>query len=432
MRTSFSPEQLAQPHLRAAEKELRSCVHCGICTATCPTYRILGNELDSPRGRIQVIQQMLECDAMPDVEVVQHLDRCLSCNACVSACPSGVNYPRLIDAARYHVERRFSRSMGDRMVRLMLGTVLPRRWLMARMLRLARLASFMRSLMPARMKALVAGAGALPRPMDPGSPSPSASPRERVALHIGCVQEVIAPQVTGATERVLRSLDLEPVRVEGEGCCGALNHHLGQESAASRRALALCRDVASAGMNGPLAGLVTTATGCGAAIRDFGHHLATGEARTASGMTIDVMQFVSARMPASARTISLPVKVAYHFPCSLQHGMRGVEHGPALLRRLGFDVVELRDRACCGSAGTYSVLQPEIAGTLERAKVDEISSISPDVVVSGNIGCMSQMSKSARVAVLHPIELVDWALRGASPEEIRNRLRVEPANAHST
>jgi glycolate oxidase iron-sulfur subunit len=238
--------------------------------------------------------------------------------------------------------------------------------------------------------------------------------------------------VTRATERVLRSLGLEPVRVEGEGCCGALNHHLGQEGAANRRASALCRDVASSALNGPLAGLVTTATGCGAAIRDFGHHLATREAQATSGMTVDVMQFASARMPGSVQSAALPLKVAYHFPCSLQHSMKGVEHGPTLLRRLGFEVVELKDRTCCGSAGTYSILQPEIAGTLEKAKMDEVSSISPDVIVSGNIGCMSQLSKSAKVAVLHPIELVDWALSGASPEEIRNRLRVEPASAHST
>lgn len=432
MRTSFSPEQLAQPHLRAAEKELRSCVHCGICTATCPTYQLLGNELDSPRGRIQVIQHMLERDAVPDADVVQHLDRCLSCQACVSACPSGVNYPRLIDAARFHVERKFSRSLEDQLVRKMLGAVLPRRWLMSRVLKLARIAYAIEPLLTTRLRGLLAGALSLPRPVSFTPPVAAASGGERVALHVGCVQEVIAPQVTQAAERVLRKLGLQPVRVEGKGCCGALNHHLGQENAARRRAGALCSDVASAGSSGPLAGLVTTATGCGAAIRDYGHHLATEDAQTASGLTIDVMQFAATRIPASTPVANLPLKVAYHFPCSLQHAMKGAEHGPALLRRLGYDVVELMDRTCCGSAGTYSILQPEIASALEKAKGKEISSIAPDVVVSGNIGCMSQMSKAVRQAVLHPVELVDWALNGTCREAIRNRLRVEAGEARST
>lgn len=426
MRTSFSSDQLKQPRLRDAEAELRSCVHCGICTATCPTYLLLGNELDSPRGRIQIIQQMLERNADPDPEVVKHIDRCLSCNACVSACPSGVNYPRLVDAARIHIEERHRRPIADLLVRKMLGAVLPRRWLLDRMLRLARSVSALKPILPARLRSLLSSAQSLPHPVAIGPSAVDQRRGERVALHIGCVQEVIAPQVSVSAERVLRALGFDPVRVEGEGCCGALNHHLGQESASRRRAAALCAQVASAGTEGPLAALVVTATGCGAAIRDFGHHLGTSDALSAAGMTTDIMQIVAERLPAVVRATGVKLKIAYHFPCSLQHGMKGESHGPAVLRRLGHDVVELKERNCCGSAGTYNILQPEIAEDLRLWKGDEISSIAPDVVVSGNIGCISQLAKSLQVAVVHPVELVDWALSDMHRDHILNRLRVEP------
>ena len=424
MRTNFSPEQLAEPRLKDVEAELRSCVHCGICTATCPTYILLGNELDSPRGRIQIIQQMLERDAVPDAEVVTHIDRCLSCNACVSACPSGVNYPRLIDAARFHIERKQARPIADRALRSLIGVVLPRRWLLTRMLRLARLFAKMSSVLPARLKVMMSAALSLPEPATPTEVIGSASSGPRVALHMGCVQEVIAPHVSLAAARVLRTLGFDPVRVEGEGCCGALNHHLGQERGANRRAAALCADIASAGREQPLQALVVTASGCGAAIREFGHHFATEEARVASGMTVDIMQFISERL-TSRKEAPAPLRVAYHFPCSLQHAMKGKDFGPAVLRRLGFEVIELMDRNCCGSAGTYNILQPEIAEELRKWKVDEISSIKPDVIVSGNIGCMSQLSKSLQAPVLHPVELVDWAINGVQPADIGNRLRVE-------
>lgn len=431
MRTNFSAEQLAQPRLKDAEAELRSCVHCGICTATCPTYILLGNELDSPRGRIQIIQQMLERDAVPDAEVITHIDRCLSCNACVSACPSGVNYPRLIDAARFHVERKRARPLLDQVFRSMLGAVLPRRWLLTHMLRLARKFASASWALPARLKNLMDAALQLPAPGLPAAGDAVAGSGERLALHMGCVQEVIAPQVSNAAARVLRTLGFEPVRVEGEGCCGALNHHLGQEGSAHRRAAALCADVSSAGKAQPLQALVVTASGCGTAIREFGHHLGTDEARAVSRMTLDIMQLVGERL-TKVQDAPAPLRVAYHFPCSLQHGMKGGDVGPALLRRLGFEVIELRDRNCCGSAGTYNILQPEIAEELRRWKVDEISSIKPDVIVSGNIGCMSQLSKSLQAPVLHPVELVDWAINGPQPVGLENRLRVERRSASST
>jgi glycolate oxidase iron-sulfur subunit len=392
---------------------------------------MLGNELDSPRGRIQIIQQMLERDAVPDAQVVTHIDRCLSCNACVSACPSGVNYPRLIDAARFHVERKRARPILDRAFRTMLGVVLPRRWLLAHMLCLARKFASASWAFPARLKGLTAAALQLPAPRQPAAESGVASSGERVALHMGCVQEVVAPHVSIAAARVLRTLGFDPVRVEGEGCCGALNHHLGQEGSAQRRAAALCADISSAGKDLPLQALVVTASGCGTAIRDFGHHLDTDEARVVSRMTLDIMQLVGERL-TKVQDAPATLRVAYHFPCSLQHGMKGADVGPAVLRRLGFEVIELKDRNCCGSAGTYNILQPEIAEELRRWKVDEISSIKPDVIVSGNIGCMSQLSKSLQAPVLHPVELVDWAINGKQPRGLENRLRVERGDTRST
>lgn len=414
MRTAFSPEQLEDPVLRAAEAELRRCVHCGICTATCPTYRLHATEPDGPRGRIQLIQQMLERDAIPDAGVQAHLDGCLSCNACVSACPSGVNYPRLIDAARAHVERRGARPAGARALRALLGFVLPRRRLFAGLSALARRFGALRPLLPARLRPAFDAARAAPQREPACRALPATRPREHVALHVGCVQEEMAPRITESAERVLAALGIGVVRVEGEGCCGALNHHLGQEKAAKRRAAALCRDVGRQQTKAGISTLVTTATGCGAAIRDFGFLLGDKSAGAVGAMTVDIVAFLADRIPRETRTTK-PLRIAVHAPCSLQHAMKGAEQTPALLRRLGFEVVEFKDRQCCGSAGTYSLLEPANAQALGRAKADEIRTLAPDLVVSGNIGCIAQLASGSAVPVCHVIEVLDAVLSGQWP-----------------
>jgi glycolate oxidase iron-sulfur subunit len=414
MRTAFSPAQLEDPVLRAAEAELRRCVHCGICTATCPTYLLHATEPDGPRGRIQLIQQMLERDAIPDAGVQAHLDGCLSCNACVSACPSGVNYPRLIDAARAHVVRRAARPAGARALRALLGFVLPRRRLFAGLSALARRLGSLRPLLPAGLRPAFDAARAAPQREPARGALPATGPREHVALHVGCVQEEMAPRITESAERVLAALGIGVVRVEGEGCCGALNHHLGQEKAAKRRAAALCRDVGRQQTNAGISTLVTTATGCGAAIRDFGFLLGDKGAGAVGAMTVDIVAFLADRIPRETRTTK-PLRIAVHAPCSLQHAMKGAGQTPALLRRLGFEVVEFKDRQCCGSAGTYSLLEPANAQALGRAKADEIRALAPDLVVSGNIGCIAQLASGSAVPVRHVVEVLDAVLSGQWP-----------------
>jgi glycolate oxidase iron-sulfur subunit len=277
MRTNFSQAQLADPHFAAAEKQLRACVHCGICTATCPTYVLLGDELDGPRGRIQLIQHMLETGQAPSPKVVKHIDRCLSCLACVSACPSGVDYPRLIDTARAHIEKKGTRPLTRRLLRWALGTVLPRRWLSRPLLHIARSGASLAPLLPAGLRRAAEVASRLPKPPRPRALSPTyaagSKTAKRVALHLGCVQEVIAPRITAAAVRVLTRHGFDVTTVQGSGCCGSLNHHLGQTSAAERRATALIDDVAKLEKGAKFDAIVTTASGCASTMRDYGFQL---------------------------------------------------------------------------------------------------------------------------------------------------------------
>lgn len=419
MRTNFKPEQLEDPKLKAADAQLRSCVHCGICTATCPTYNILRDERDGPRGRIQLIQQMLEQDLKPSLQTVAHLDRCLSCLACVSACPAGVNYPRLIDTARNHIERSNVRPPLDQLVRRALGTILPHRRLLSLLVSLARLVSPLRSLAPRQFSTMIDAAAKLPRPAKTPEPQAISATTMRIALHKGCVQEVVAPQFTSAARRVLAKLGIEAECVEGTGCCGALNHHLGQERPAHRHAQALVRDITDRETEAPFAHVLTTTSGCGAVIRDFGFQLGSPEARSIGERTRDVMDFLQEKLNVPQRA-SNSIRVAYHKPCSLQHAMKSADAGPALLRRLGFEVLEPDDQSCCGSAGVYNVLQPDIARMLQQQKTDALRSLKPDIIVSGNIGCLAQIASAMDVPVVHPVEVVDWALDGYVPESLRH------------
>ena len=413
MRTNFSAAQLADPNLQAAERQLRACIHCGICTATCPTYTLLGDELDGPRGRIQLIQHMLETDAAPSAKVVAHIDRCLSCLACVSACPSGVNYPRLIDEARAHIERKGTRALPRRLMRWFLGAILPRRRPLRAALLFARIGSFIAPLLPVFLKTPLRIASRL----RPHGPSPvvnakPARPGKRIALHVGCVQEVVAPHITEAAIRVLTRHGFEVVPVEGTGCCGSLNHHLGQTAAADRHATALVADIAAKEQEGRFDAIVTTASGCGATIRDYGFHVRDGAGVAArTGDIADLLRDV----PLKTMDAHRGTRVAYHAACSLTHGMKQAAAAPMVLRQLGFNVVEPRDTACCGSAGVYNILEPEIASELQRRKAQALKMTAPQVIATGNIGCHAQIAAAIDVPVVHTIELIDWATGGPSP-----------------
>ncbi len=419
MRTNFNPAQLEDPQLAAAEKQLRACVHCGICTATCPTYVLLGDELDSPRGRIQLIQHMLETDATPSAKVVTHIDRCLSCLACVSACPSGVNYPRLIDKARDHIERKATRPWPRRLLREMLGRVLPRRDLLRPLLALGRFGASFMWLLPTALRAPARVAARLPTPERtsaiPRVSRPNGKPIGRVALHLGCVQEVVAPRITSATIRVLVRHGYEVTTVEGTGCCGALNHHLGQTAEAHRHAKALVDDVARQEGEEPFDAIVTTASGCGSVIRDVGFQLNDDRAAAVGTRTRDITDLLRDVPLKTGGRAHRSVRIAYHAACSLTHGMKQAAAAPQILRALGFDVVEPRDTLCCGSAGVYNVLEPEIADRLQERKAATLMETKPKFIATGNIGCLTQIASAVGVPVVHPIELIDWATGGSKP-----------------
>ncbi len=414
MRTNFSREQLTDPHIAAAEQQLRACVHCGICTATCPTYVLLGDELDGPRGRIQLIQDMLEKNVRPSAKVTTHIDRCLSCLACVSTCPSGVQYPRLIDAARAHIERSGSRPLSQRFVRWALGFVLPRRRLLSPLLGLGRFAARFAAILPKALRSPLEVAAAVPHAKpQPVELEAHSTVGKRVALHQGCVQEVVAPQITAAARRVLVRHGFDVTLVEGMGCCGALNHHLGQTQAAERYAAALVAEIKSLEHDRAFESVVTTASGCGAVMSDYGFQLGEHAAGIAS-RTRDIVDLLR-DVPLQASTAVKGVRVACHAPCSLTHGMKKASAVPQVLRSLGFDVVEPRDTLCCGSAGVYNALEPEIAAQLQARKAAALMTTKPQIIATGNIGCLAQIAAAVGVPVVHPIELIDWATGGLSP-----------------
>jgi glycolate oxidase iron-sulfur subunit len=424
MQTHFSEAQLADPQVRDAEKNLRLCVHCGFCTATCPTYVELADELDSPRGRISLIKDMLENDRPATVEVVKHIDRCLSCLACMTTCPSGVNYMHLVDHARSHIEATYRRPWPDRALRRLLGIVLPRPRLFRWALRGASFGKPFASLMPSRLKAMLALAPArLPRSsgvLKPQSfPAQSQGPRpRRVALLTGCAQQVLAPEINAATIRVLTRHGVEVVVAKGAGCCGALNHHLGQQDHAFARAnvLAWVAEMDDQGLDA----IVVNTSGCGTTVKDYGfmfrndRDLAEPAARV-SAIARDISEIMSG-LDLSLTAAPNRLRVAYHSACSLQHGQKITQEPKQLLQRAGFEVVDIPEgHLCCGSAGTYNLLQPEIAGRLRDRKLANIARTRPDVIAAGNIGCITQIGGGTAVPVVHTVELLDWATGGPKP-----------------
>ena len=437
MQTRFTPDQLRDPAAASSESILRACVHCGFCTATCPTYVLLGDELDSPRGRIYLIKDMLENDRPASPQVVKHIDRCLSCLACMTTCPSGVHYGHLVDHARAHIERTYRRPLGDRLMRKLLALVLPRPRLFRTALLGATVARPLARALPAKLRPLLALAPASvpkPSPLDRPQVHAAEGPRRaRVALLTGCAQRVIAPSINAATVRLLTRHGVEVVIARGAGCCGALTHHLGKEAAAKAHARALIdawtREIEGGGLNA----VVVNTSGCGTVIKDYGFMLehepayAVKAARVAA-MTRDVTEFMSeiGLMPSAVDT---DLVVAYHAACSLQHGQKVRDTPKKLLTQAGFTVKEPADaHLCCGSAGTYNLLQPEIAGQLRDRKVATIEATAPDVIAAGNVGCLTQIGGGTRTPVAHTVELLDWATGGPRPAALADRRKVgQPA-----
>jgi len=427
MQTHFSLATLADPDMRESEKILRACVHCGFCTATCPTYLLTGDELDSPRGRIYLIKEMLEHERAADGRVARHIDRCLSCLSCMTTCPSGVHYMHLVDHARARIETTFERPLGDRALRALLAFVLPRPALFRALLRAAPIARPLAGLLPGRLRAMLDLAPeALPAPSNVDRPqifAAAGARKLRVALLNGCAQTVLDTRINEATVRLLNRLGAEVVVARGAGCCGALPHHLGKVAQshefARRNIEAWTREIDGSGLDH----IVVNASGCGTSVKDYGFmfrndaRLAAGAARV-SAIARDVSEILAA-LDFAPTGAAARLRVAYHAACSLQHGQKISLEPAELLRRAGFDVVTpAESHICCGSAGTYNLLQPDLAGELRARKVGDIEALVPDVIAAGNLGCMTQIGAGTKIPVVHTVELLDWASGGPRPAGI--------------
>ena len=428
MQTNFTLAQLADPDIAESERILRACVHCGFCTATCPTYVLLGDELDSPRGRIYLIKDMLEGAKPASATVVKHVDRCLSCLACMTTCPSDVNYMHLVDHARGHIERTFRRPLAEAVFRTLLAVVLPRPALFRYALMAAMAVRPFGRVLPERWRrALALAPWSLPLGSATDRPrvfKAQGERRLRVGLLRGCVQRVLAPAINEATVRLLTRLGCEVVVSPGVGCCGALTHHLGKTEPARAQAranvAAWSREIEAGGLDA----IVVNASGCGTMVKDYGHLLrdapawAERAARVAE-LACDVTELVDRLAPARAPGEPEGVVVAYHAACSLRHG-QGIDEQPKrLLGAAGFSVRAVPEgHLCCGSAGTYNLLQPELADRLRARKVAHIESLAPALIATGNIGCMTQLASATAIPVVHTVELLDWASGGPKPRAL--------------
>ena len=423
MQTTFTDAQLQDPGTRRANEILRACVHCGFCTATCPTYQVLGDELDSPRGRIYLIKDMLENARVPDKKTVKHIDRCLSCLACMTTCPSGVHYMHLVDHARAYIEKHYDRPWSDRALRWLLARILPYPGRFRLALFGAKLAKPLKGLMPdARLRAMLDMAPRHIPPVsrndDPQSFAAAVPRKKRVALMTGCAQKALNTDINDATIRLLTRLGCEVVVAKGAGCCGALTHHMGREEESHATAAKNIR-AWGAEMDGQgLDAIVINTSGCGTTVKDYGHMfrndpLAADAARV-SERTMDISELLmQLELPEGA---DKGLTVAYHAACSLQHGQQIKTHPKTLLRRAGFTVVEPADsHLCCGSAGTYNLMQPEISTELKARKVKTLEARQPDLIAAGNIGCMMQIGSGTELPIVHTVELLDWATGGPQP-----------------
>ncbi len=425
MQTSFTAEQLRDPDTAASNQVLRTCVHCGFCTATCPTFVLLGDELDSPRGRIYLIKDMLESGRPATEEVVRHVDRCLSCLSCMTTCPSGVNYMHLVDHARHRIEDTYVRPWHERLLRNLVARVLPDVKMMRLALSGARLARPFRGMLPGgvlgrRLRAMLdlAPAALPPEQAVTGVHKAEGETRGRVALLAGCAQQVLAPSINAATIRLLTRLGYDVIVPPEAGCCGALTHHMGKHdpAMASARAniAAWTREIEGAGLDA----ILVNTSGCGTTVKDYGFMFRAepeaAQAEAVSLLALDISEFL-ARIGYAPSRNAPGLTVAYHAACSLQHGQQVTVEPKTLLRTAGFMVVEPQEgHLCCGSAGTYNLMQPEIASLLRERKLGNIKAVQPDLIAAGNIGCLTQLAGGG-LPTVHTVELLDWMAGGPRP-----------------
>tara|TARA_Y100000590_G_scaffold22709_1_gene26185 strand:+ start:7479 stop:8783 length:1305 start_codon:yes stop_codon:yes gene_type:complete len=429
METHFSKEQLKDKDNKSSEKILRKCVHCGFCNATCPTYQILGDELDGPRGRIYLIKDMLENKKPANEKIVKHIDRCLSCYSCMTTCPSGVNYMHLIDHGRQHIEKTYKRPLNERIIRGFLSIILPNPILFRLIGKLTLIVKPLKFFFPKKIKEMI---GFMPLSF-PKNTIPKLhvyKPKKkksvaRVALLTGCVQRVISPQINEATIRLLNRHGIEVVVSKGINCCGSLNHHLGKSDLAYNNFKKNIKIWYDEYLNNGLDAIISNTSGCGTTLKDYGFILRADEeykkkAKKISELTKDITEYLDENVKLNfidRNSNEKKYKIAYHSPCSMQHGQKVHKEPINLIKKTGNEVYEISDgHICCGSAGTYNLLQTDIAKKLLQDKINNIEKIKPQFISTGNIGCITQIANGTKIPILHTVEIIDWFTGGPKPD----------------
>ncbi len=429
MQTNFTKKQLQDSNISSAEGILRKCVHCGFCNATCPTYQIVGDELDGPRGRIYLIKDMLENEKPANEKIAKHIDRCLSCYSCMTTCPSGVNYMHLVDHARNHIEKTFTRPFFDRIIRNLLSKILPSPTLFRMIGYSSRLIYPFRFLFPKKIKNMLKYMpNSFPASKQENKEiySPTGKIYAKVALLTGCVQRVISPQINDATIDILNRHGVEVIVPKKVDCCGSLNHHLGKEEIAHKSFINNINSWFKWYEEKKLDAILVTTSGCGTTLKDYGYIFRDHpdkelrkKAKIISSLAKDVTEYLGKNIKLNYVKKDKKFKIAYHSACSMQHGQKIHNQPMDLLKKTGNEIVEIPDgHLCCGSAGTYNLLQDEMAAELLKRKVSNIDKVKPDFISTGNIGCITQISSGTKIPIVHTIEILNWYTGGEKPNAI--------------
>jgi glycolate oxidase iron-sulfur subunit len=435
METNFSIEELQNQDNKSSEKILRKCVHCGFCNATCPTFNLLGNELDSPRGRIYLIKDMLENKKPANDKIVKHIDRCLSCYSCMTTCPSGVNYMHLIDHGRNHIEKTYKRPFKDRLIRNFLSKVIPHPTYFKIISWLTLLSKPFHFILPKQIKEMinfmpkVFPKNTLPRKQIYKADSKSKKPVARVALLTGCVQKIISPQINESTIRLLNRHNIEVVVLKTVECCGSINHHLGKQNLAQESFKKNISAWYDEYLENGLDAIISNTSGCGTTLKDYGFifrgdKIYKKKAKKISELTKDITEYLNENVKLNfiaKPKLEKKYKIAYHSACSMQHGQKVHNEPINLIKRTGNEVLEISDgHICCGSAGTYNLLQSNIAKKLLEKKIENIEKIKPQFISTGNIGCITQIASGTKIPILHTVEIIDWYTGGPKPDILNN------------
>ena len=430
MQTSFTEDQLKDKENKSSEGIIRKCVHCGMCNATCPTYGILGDELDGPRGRIYLIKDMLENKKPATKKITKHIDRCLSCYACMTTCPSGVNYMHLIDHGRNHIEATYKRPFLDRLMRNILSLTLPNPRVFKILSIFTKIIKPFSFLLPSFLKnSLNLMPSKIPKKKIKTQKIYFVSERKtiaRVALLTGCVQRVISPEINESTIRLLNRHGVEVVVLPKIDCCGSLNHHLGKKDLAHSSFVKNINLWHEEYLNNGLDAIISNTSGCGTTLKDYGFIFRDNKelkkkAKKISELTKDISEYLDENLKLEFKNSTEKYKIAYHSACSMQHGQNVHSQPINLIKKTGNEVLNIPEgHICCGSAGTYNILQQKIAKTLLMNKVKNIEKILPDFISTGNIGCMTQIASGTKIPIVHTVEVIDWLTGGPKPYKLKN------------